>query len=263
MGDPLQVPVHVCLVVPLVACLRPATLVVLARHEVFEGLGLLDLAHEHGEQARPLLVHESDRVALVLVRECLERTQVRPGFEHHVVLDADRQEVRLPESPGRAREYGQSLAVWRLLLEPGLDSGRLARQRVTHGPVCPLPELLDEVLEHRPVDTTHLARGVEVQIHAEHLLPCSVEPLDLRDLLLGDHSRWFSCRPEPPTRSLPYSIGSSRGRGPSGKASSIRASSASLSRRSPAPAFSATCSGLPALGIAKSEGRRSRNRSAT
>ena len=52
-------------------------------------------------------------------------------------------------------------------------------------------------------------------------------------------------------------------RGPRGNAASIRDSSASVSRRSPAPAFSAACSGLEALGIAKSEGRRTRNRSAT
>ncbi len=60
-----------------------------------------------------------------------------------------------------------------------------------------------------------------------------------------------------------YSMGSARGRGPRGKAASIRDSSASVSRRSPAPALSAACSGLDALGIANSEGRRSKNRSAT
>ena len=54
-----------------------------------------------------------------------------------------------------------------------------------------------------------------------------------------------------PPRSSP-----ARGRGRAGKAASMRAISASLSRRSPAPAFSATCSALAALGIAKSDGRR-------
>ena len=48
-----------------------------------------------------------------------------------------------------------------------------------------------------------------------------------------------------------------------GKALSIRASSASLSPRSPAPAFSAACSAFDALGIANRSGRRSRNRSVT
>jgi hypothetical protein len=39
---------------------------------------------------------------------------------------------------------------------------------------------------------------------------------------------------------LAYSMGNVRGRGPGGKALLIRASSASVSQRSPAPAFSAT-----------------------
>ena len=65
------------------------------------------------------------------------------------------------------------------------------------------------------------------------------------------------------TTALPYRIGSRTGRGPSGKASSIWATSASVRSRSAARAFSAMCSRLEALGIAKSEGCRTRNRSAT
>src|SRR5262249_14585179 len=42
----------------------------------------------------------------------------------------------------------------------------------------------------------------------------------------------------------PYSVGSTRGREPSGKVWSIKASSASVNRRSPASAFSAACSEL-------------------
>jgi hypothetical protein len=60
-----------------------------------------------------------------------------------------------------------------------------------------------------------------------------------------------------------YSIGSSLGRRPSGKDLSILSTSASDSWKSPAPAFSAACSGVEAFGIAKSPGRRTRNRSAT
>ena len=47
-----------------------------------------------------------------------------------------------------------------------------------------------------------------------------------------------------------------RGRRPSGKPASISAMSAAERRRSPAAAFSATCSGLEAFGIAKTDGRR-------
>src|SRR5262249_22366193 len=61
----------------------------------------------------------------------------------------------------------------------------------------------------------------------------------------------------------PYNVGSSRGRGPRGKAASISFKSASLRWRSPAPAFSAACAGLEALGMTKTEGRRTTNRSAT
>ena len=60
-----------------------------------------------------------------------------------------------------------------------------------------------------------------------------------------------------------YSMGSRRGRGPSGNAASIRASSASVNRNAPALALSAACSGLDALGIVKVDGRRIRKRSAT
>jgi hypothetical protein len=45
--------------------------------------------------------------------------------------------------------------------------------------------------------------------------------------------------------------------------SSSRLARRAVRRRSPAPAFSAACSGLEAFGIVKSEGRRTKNRSAT
>jgi hypothetical protein len=60
-----------------------------------------------------------------------------------------------------------------------------------------------------------------------------------------------------------YNIGSLAGRGPRGKALSMRAMSATDNRKSPAPAFSAACSGVEALGMVKSPGRRTRNWSAT
>ena len=58
-------------------------------------------------------------------------------------------------------------------------------------------------------------------------------------------------------------MGNSRGRGPRPKALSIRASSASLSLRWPAAAFSAAWSARAAFGMTNNDGRRSRNRSAT
>ncbi len=58
-------------------------------------------------------------------------------------------------------------------------------------------------------------------------------------------------------------MGSERGRGPLGKASSIRASSAAVRLTSPARALSAECSGFDALGMVKSDPCRTKNRSAT
>lgn len=55
-----------------------------------------------------------------------------------------------------------------------------------------------------------------------------------------------------------YSTGSAAGRGPSGKVWSIPASSSSVSWKSPARVFAAACSGRIALGIVKSDCRRTR-----
>src|SRR5436189_721013 len=60
-----------------------------------------------------------------------------------------------------------------------------------------------------------------------------------------------------------YSIGRPRGFGPRGNALSSAATSAVLSVRSPANAFSAACSAEDALGIASTDGERVRKLSAT
>ena len=60
-----------------------------------------------------------------------------------------------------------------------------------------------------------------------------------------------------------YNIGKVRGREARGKAASMPAISASERRSRAAPAFSSTCSGVEAFGMANSEGRRLRNASAT
>src|ERR1700733_8582133 len=59
-----------------------------------------------------------------------------------------------------------------------------------------------------------------------------------------------------------YNIGSLAGRGPKGKALSMRVMSAADNWKSPAPAFSAAGSGVEALGMVKSPGQRTRNWSA-
>jgi hypothetical protein len=60
-----------------------------------------------------------------------------------------------------------------------------------------------------------------------------------------------------------YSVASDLGRGPSGKASSIRAHSLSLNVRLPAPAISPTCWRLEVFGIVKRPRMRNRNRRAS
>ena len=80
----------------------------LARNQVvLQGPELLDLAKEDGEEARLLLVHEGDRIALVLVQELEHGRDIRRGVERQVVLDGDGQDMRLPEffrSAGKERQ---------------------------------------------------------------------------------------------------------------------------------------------------------------
>lgn len=76
-------------------------------------------------------------------------------------------------------------------------------------------------------------------------------------------------RPGRPSRHPPLggelaqSTGSERGFGPRGKAPSICAMSWAVSTISPAPAFSSICDGVPALGMVKTAGSRTRKASAT
>ncbi len=62
---------------------------------------------------------------------------------------------------------------------------------------------------------------------------------------------------------IAHNVGSSRGGGPRGNALSILLISRSVNRRSPARAFSSTCSAFDDFGITKIASRRRRNRSAT
>ena len=105
LDDTLEVPVHVGVVVALVARLRDPALIVLPYREVLlETLALLDLAEEDGEEARPFLVDEDDGVTLMLVEESPQGSDVRLGLERQVILDADVQLLCFPECPRCARE---------------------------------------------------------------------------------------------------------------------------------------------------------------
>jgi hypothetical protein len=102
----------------LIARLRPAALVGTTDGvRVAQRVALLDLAHEHAEQASARLVDQGDRIPLVFVHDPQQRRDVRPGLEDQVVRGADGEEVRAPEDVRRAREHGQALATRRLGLE--------------------------------------------------------------------------------------------------------------------------------------------------
>lgn len=122
----------------------------------------------------------------------------------------------------------------------------------------PTPILLDDYLRfpHIMTSMTGTDRGL-----VDVALDATLRPPALRTR--ATRTRHAQARAPAKQVSRDYSMGSRRGRGPSENAASIRASSASVSDSAPAPALSAACSGLDALGIVKEDGRRTRNRSAT
>src|SRR5882762_6289165 len=183
-------PVHMRLVVPLVPCLRPAALVVLADHPIPEVLGLLDLAGEDGEEPRLFLVDHGHRVALVLVDDSQQRRDVGGRLERQVVHDADGEKVRAPEVARRARKDRQALAARLLAVKPALHARRFGLEGVTHGGVVePGARRLDEILERDLVRAPDLGGRIEVEVDAQDPCVPPVERRKLVDLLFGQHRR--------------------------------------------------------------------------
>ena len=126
-------------------------------------------------------------------------------------------------------------------------------------------------------DPTSSLRGIAGPLHVSVL---AVRGRDRRRRLQNPVSvRLFYRRPAPYFTGTPdeqrgprpvlagliaaHSIGRCRGAGPTGNALSIRANSGSVRCRSPAPLFSAACSGFDAFGIVYTVGHRAKKRSAT
>jgi len=173
--------------------------------------------------------------------------------------------------PDRARRYTRPVRNWRAgEISPvagGANRPSAGPRLIGSGPARAPPRSRSQVSRSASGDDAPGGRVTRECRARRWLVPCALghwvtshPPHSVRAVRAIASVRRHGL---PPADVRRYSMGSARGRAPRGKASLIRSISASVRRRSPAPPFSAVCSGVADLGIAKIDCRCTRNRRAT
>jgi len=139
---------------------------VLAGHDVVDLLLLLDLAELDDEEPRLFLVDEGDGVALVLVEDVEERSQVRAPAQVDALGDDDGERPDLPE-PARRRAEDRQATAPRTLVEEDPDPSRLSVEGCAGRRFEIGRQLADEVLEGDLVGPADLPVGAEVEVDAQ------------------------------------------------------------------------------------------------